>query len=104
MDKEWAVLDEFGNAIPVQKIDESSIDANLLFLANDIPPFGYKVYCLIEGKSPTSTNFLKFNRTEIENESLQLKIDKLSGLISEIYDKRVHVMFLQNPKEIYSRF
>jgi len=88
MDKEWAVLDEFGNAIPVQKIDESSIDANLLFLANDIPPFGYKVYCLIEGKSPTSTNFLKFNRTEIENESLQLKIDKLSGLISEIYDKK----------------
>jgi len=98
MDKEWTILDEYGNAIPVQKVDESSIDANLLFLAKDIPSFGYKVYRLIEGSTPVSSNFLKFSRSEIENENLRLKIDKVSGLITEIYDKVNARQVLAEPK------
>lgn len=87
MNKDWAVWDEYGNPVPAQKIDESALGARLLFLAKDIPSFGYKVYRLLEQKSHAGANHLKFSRTTIENSNLRLKIDKLSGLITEIYDR-----------------
>jgi alpha-mannosidase len=98
MDKEWRVLDLEGNEIAVQKIEESVISKTLLFMAKNIPPYGYSVYRLVEQKPGIGANHLKFNRSEMENTALRVKIDKISGLIAEIYDRVNNRQVLVTPK------
>ena len=60
---------------------------NVLFIAEDIPPLGYKVYYLdfIMEKKKYRTD-LAINLYTIENTYFSLKIDPETGCIAEIYD------------------
>ncbi|MBA7529694.1 hypothetical protein ES705_21892 [subsurface metagenome] len=98
MEKEWTVEDENGNSLPVQIVKKSSIEENLLFIAKNIPSYGYAVYRLINKKAPVSSNNLKFDRTALENTFLHLKIDKKTGLFTQIYDKLSDRQILANPR------
>ncbi len=87
MKKEWSVMDEKGVNIPVQKIESSSVNAKLLFMAKDIPPYGYAVYRLIDQRSTSQSENLKSDPGNLENKFLRVGIDEKSGLMNEIYDK-----------------
>ncbi len=86
-EKTWSILDEYGNTVPSQIIDKSALGAKLLFIAQDVPSYGYKVYHLVQEKSTGRTEQLDFTRTMLENRFLEIEIDKTTGLVSRIYDK-----------------
>jgi len=98
MEKEWSVEDENGKNLPVQIVKRSSIEASLIFIAKNIPSYGYAVYRLINKKSSANSNSLKFNRTVLENTFLNLEIDKKTGLFTQIYDKKNDRQILANHK------
>jgi alpha-mannosidase len=98
MNKEWTILDEQGKSIPVQMIDKNATGANLLFLARDLPSYGYKVYRLINSRGSTQSNSLSYSDTSLENEYLRIDIDQNSGLISEIIAKEAGSQILSQPR------
>ncbi len=100
LDKEkmWSVLDEHGNAVASQIIEKSALGAKLLFIAKEVPSYGYKVYRLVEGHSTQRTEHLEFTRTMLENRHLRIEIDKSTGLVSRIYDRNNAKEVLANDK------
>jgi len=96
MEKEWSVQDEKGTNIPVQKIKTSSIEANLLFIAKNIPSLGYAVYRLVNKTSTSYSENLNYYKTNLENAHLRVKVDAKTGLMSEIFDKMNNKHVLSN--------
>jgi alpha-mannosidase len=84
--------------IPVQKILKSSIEADLLFIAQNIPSIGYAVYRLVNTKSPSFSGNLKYNQTKLDNAFLQVNVDNKTGLIREILDKVNDKQILKNTR------
>ncbi|MHC4351672.1 MAG: glycoside hydrolase family 38 N-terminal domain-containing protein, partial [Planctomycetota bacterium] len=61
---------------------------DLVFVAKDVPPFGYKVF-KIGDKSPGSpSNSVTVGPTTLENNFYRIEIDSKTGGISRIYDKK----------------
>lgn len=81
--KYWEIYDLEKNLLPSQ-ISEGSV---LLFLANDIPSVGYRVFWLC----PQQTGKLesKINRKDwiLENEFLRVIVDEKTGEFGSIFDK-----------------
>jgi len=86
---EIEIYDDQGRMIPYQIIDGKK----LLFIAEGVPPIGYKEYKAIkvDKKSVFSTD-LSSEETEntiiLENQFFKIIVDKETGLLSSIYDKR----------------
>jgi len=83
------VEDHAGNEVPSQKTAEGK----LLFLAKDVPPLGYKAYRLKSvDKVPEYKTDLevleKDDRIVLENKYLSVVIDKKTGVIKSIFDKK----------------
>jgi len=74
--------------VPYQWIDMNKI----CFLANDVPPMGYKRYELCYGKKPTSDRSVKFFPNGIENKFYRIKFDS-KGIVS-LYDKELEYEFV----------
>ena len=82
--QQWQVYDNSGNQITSQ-IDA---DANLLFLAKDIPAIGYCSYWLSTTQA-TSQNQSKTIALQfiLDNEFLRVVVDKETGDLSSVFDK-----------------
>ena len=82
--QQWQVYDSSGNQITSQ-IDA---DANLLFLAKDIPAIGYCLYWLSPHQEPqenqSKTIALEFI---LDNEFLRVVVDEETGDLSSVFDK-----------------
>jgi alpha-mannosidase len=83
------IYDEKGKIVPSQIIEE---DGKVLFVADQVPPIGYREYKArrtSQTKKDISTE-LSCKETErqivIRNESLTIKLDRKTGLISSIFD------------------
>jgi len=74
--------DEKGNVYPVQILEDK-----LLFVAQGVPSFGYKVFYLTEGEVKDSS-VVSREPLILENEFFTLKIDDKSGTIAYLYDKK----------------
>jgi alpha-mannosidase len=83
---EWIVLDEYGNAVPLQKVEQDALGGKLLFLAKEVPAYGYKVYRLVPGTAAPRSTELHFTRHHIDNEHLRIDIDQSTGLMAGIRD------------------
>ncbi len=87
--KEVCVIDKKDGRLPVQVADKKS-----LFLAENIPPFGYKTYWLKEchcelPPSPTPLPSGERKREGIfENSYYRIEIASDTGLIRRLYDKK----------------
>jgi len=58
-------------------------EAYLVFLAEDVPPLGYKTYYLYAEKEPLrTTSALRASEGVLENEHLRVRIDRASGAFS----------------------
>ncbi|MBI4680050.1 MAG: hypothetical protein HY753_02260, partial [Nitrospirae bacterium] len=90
--KNLMLKDIEGKDVPLQLIsstrtpDGSLVDAVLLFEAC-VPPFGYATYYLAEGNLEVESE-LSFKDYKIENRFFNITLDKKSGGICSIYDKR----------------
>jgi len=83
------VEDYAGNEVPSQK----TADGKLLFIAKDVPSLGYKTYRLktvnkvLEYKADLKV-LEKEDKVVLENKYLSVIIDKKTGVIKSIFDKR----------------
>jgi len=82
-----AVIDTGGVAVPFQ-IVRSEGGRRLLFIASDVPSLGYKLYRLLPERSGRTSTGLTVSGTEMENSTLVVAVDTVSGLIRRLYDKR----------------
>lgn len=60
---------------------------DLLFVARDVPPLGYKVFKIGEKSSGSSSSNIKVGPNALENRFYRVRIDRKTGGISSIYDK-----------------
>ncbi|MBN1349865.1 alpha-mannosidase [candidate division KSB1 bacterium] len=86
--KDWTILDETGKELPVQWINRAITGAELLFMAQEVPSLGYKVYRLIEKSPAENAEHLSAGENKLKNGFLEVAVDPASGLITGIYDKK----------------
>ena len=72
--------DSEGNVYPTQIIDNK-----IIFVANDIPSFGYKVYYIQEGEK--NNNQILKDDYIFENEYFKMEVSK-KGTVNYLYDKK----------------
>ena len=84
-----SVLDAANRVVP-SKILESDAKTNsyhLLIEAKDVPSLGYKVLHVVPGAKPFTTD-LKAEGLTLENSALKVTVDKQTGCIASLYDKK----------------
>ncbi|MFH0889141.1 MAG: glycoside hydrolase family 38 C-terminal domain-containing protein [Planctomycetota bacterium] len=72
-----------GEASPVQR----TADGNLIFVARNLPPFGYRVYHL--EKRAQASEKIKVDVTKISTAYFDLTIDPATGAVTRILDKKL---------------
>jgi alpha-mannosidase len=84
-----SVIDGQGKVMPSQVLssDPKTHSFTLKVLAADVPALGYELIHVVPG-SRTFTSDLKANGLTIENAYLRLSVDKQTGCITSLYDKR----------------
>lgn len=86
---EASVYNERGKEVPVQVSTDSDGNGKALFVARNLPPMGYAVYRLVEGrKSTAAARPLKVDGNQLDNEFFTVKIDPATGWVTSVYDKK----------------
>lgn len=85
--KDYAVFDYFGNEIPSQTLKKGRYSREILFLAEDVPSLGYKVYELREQKPAEYKTTLAFSDSFLENDFFKVELNPETGCIKQIFDK-----------------
>ncbi len=84
--KQWQICDTSGNLV----ISQVDADGNLLFLANDIPAVGYRLYWLSPSQEAPQNQSQITAVFVLENEYLRVVIDEQTGDLSSVFDKLHH--------------
>lgn len=86
VDENFVILDLRNKPVPYQvmKIENKKY---VLFVAKDIPSFGYKEYKIVNEKPETFKTDLKISNYSLENEFFKVEISPKTGAISNVYDK-----------------
>ncbi|HKM89729.1 MAG TPA: alpha-mannosidase [Candidatus Acidoferrales bacterium] len=67
---------------------ESAARIRLRFLAEDVPPLGYKVFRVVPApKPPVASAILKAGPDSLENEFFRVQVDPKTGCITSLWDK-----------------
>ena len=84
-----SVLDAANHVVPSQvlKSDSRTNSYTLLILAKNVPSLGYSVLHVIPGKKPFTSD-LKADGLTMENSILKVTVDKETGCITSLYDKK----------------
>ncbi|HEX7730639.1 MAG TPA: glycoside hydrolase family 38 C-terminal domain-containing protein [Terracidiphilus sp.] len=84
-----AVLDAAGKVVASQilKSDAKNGTYTLLIDASGVPSMGYKVLHVVPGTKPFASD-LKADGLTLENANLKVVVDKTTGCITSIYDKK----------------
>jgi alpha-mannosidase len=84
-----SVLDAGNRVVPSQvlKSDAKTNSYTLLILANNVPSMGYKVLHVVPGAKPFASD-LKTDALTLENSALKVAVDKQTGCITSLYDKK----------------
>ncbi len=87
------LVDAAGSDVPYQALEPEGLFPGLrlrrMLFAADLPPFGYRVYRLTRGApavAPSST--LRTGPVAIESDAWRLEIDRATGGIAHLVDKR----------------
>jgi alpha-mannosidase len=100
-DETVKILGPDGHDAPLE-IKRDATDTALYFVAKDIPAMGYAVFSLVKtkGKENSLKNKDTGNRNlQIENGFFKLEINKRSGNITSLWDKRLQKEFVVAGKE-----
>jgi len=90
---EYAIFEPSGREVPSQSIDDSGT-RKIIFVAENVPPIGYKTYIIKKQKPSEFKNELLISKNRIENKFFKIEIDTNTGWISEIFDKRFNKQIL----------
>jgi alpha-mannosidase len=82
--KAFKVFDCFGRETPVQIVEDGR---KAIFIAEDVPAFGYKLYYLTTSSDESTNPNLKVGEFFLENEFLRVEMDDRTGYVTRIYDK-----------------
>jgi alpha-mannosidase len=87
------VLDAQGNETPCQVLERGARNGavvfRVLFVAENVPSFGYKVFRVVPAASRTaSTSALSVTTGSLENEFLRVSLDPRTGWVTSLFDKR----------------
>ena len=84
-----SVLDPSGHVVPSQvlKSDAKTNTYSLLILPGEVPSLGYKVLHVVAGTKPFASD-LKADGLTLENATLKVTVDKETGCITSLYDKK----------------
>ena len=85
--KAYAVYDAAGHEVTSQTVQASRFEREILFIARDVPPFGYTTYELRarEAAHPAGP---EVSTRGLENALFRVTIDTATGWVSGITDKR----------------
>lgn len=84
---QFEILSPDGESIPYQRISGGE-EEYILFVARDIPGFGYKVYRIIKTDEHKAFHTdLKHSSHTLENEFFRVEISPETGIVERIYDK-----------------
>ena len=86
-ESDYIVLNELGDEVISQIISIDEVDRKIIFKAN-VPAMGYAVYGLKKRSPESYTGKLKAENHILENAFFKIEIDKVSGSIKQIFDKR----------------
>jgi len=90
---EYSIFTLSGEEIPTQIITDGN-KAKLIFIAENVPPLGYRTY-IIKNQKPSAFNSeIKISNRSIENKFFKIEIDTSTGWIKEIFDKRFNRQIL----------
>lgn len=82
------VYDIEGNEVQSQRcFSKETHSTSVLFLANDIPACGYRVFWLCPGKSELNSSEKNPENYILENEYLRVKVDQQTGDLASVFDK-----------------
>ena len=85
----YELVDETGAGHHGVMLDERALQGlhkrRLAFLAEDLPPWGYRTYWLREGSPPAAPRTAQPNA--IENDRFRIVGDATTGFLSSVYDK-----------------
>jgi alpha-mannosidase len=84
-----SVLDAQGHVLPAVQIskDEKTNSFKLLVEAKNVPSMGYEVLHVVPGTKPFTSD-LKVNGLTLENADLRVTVDKTTGCITSLFDKK----------------
>lgn len=82
-----------GKRIPFQLISQKSENRipllKVIFIAENVPSLGYKMYRVIPGSfTPHYASVLKAAKHEMENEFFKIQIDPVTGCLKSVIDKK----------------
>ena len=102
---EFEIRDESGHVIPSQTVEKEKV----VFIAENVPPIGYREYRAIPGgpstSGPTGLSFEETQRMiELENEFFVVRVSRDTGLITSAFDKRSNLEVLRRPGNLIQVF
>ena len=85
------VVDAQGKVLPYEILssDAKTNSFKVLLKAENVPALGYMLVRVLPGKKSFASD-LKFDGLTVENADLRLTVDKQSGCITSLYDKRAN--------------
>jgi alpha-mannosidase len=93
----YSVFDAKGKEIPSQPVQESMYHRKVIFIARDIPAFGYATFYLRKGAGTAQFQTPAITRTSLENSLFRVTIDSTTGWVAGITDKRSAKEVLAGP-------
>jgi alpha-mannosidase len=86
-----SVLDAANRVLPskVLESDPKTNSYHLLVEVKDVPSLGYKVLHVVPGTKPFSSD-LKLEGLTLENSALKVTVDKQTGCITSVYNKKTN--------------
>jgi len=84
----YAIFQTNGREVPSQIIREGPLQREILFIAENVPSVGYRVYELRKAKPLVSKSDLAVSDHTLENRFYKVVIDPDSGWVRSIFDKQ----------------
>lgn len=92
-----SIYDSNGKQVPSQIVEKGLYEREIIFIASDVPSLGYRLYDLRNTKPHIYSTELKIDTTTLENQFYRVSIDRDSGWVRSIFDKK-------NGKEVLAGF
>jgi alpha-mannosidase len=93
----YAVFDKNGKELTSQTVATGKYSRELMFTASDVPSLGYATYELRKQKPAAPKTDLVITESSLENQFFTVMIDKESGWVKSIIDKRNGKELLSGP-------
>ncbi|MBN1353031.1 alpha-mannosidase [candidate division KSB1 bacterium] len=97
---EITIFDSTQQEIPVQIIERQGANVRFVFVPDNVPAFGYRLFWLKMIPAHAVTQSAEKDFT-LENDYIFIQIDRKTGAITRFYDKRLNKILLEDDGAIF---